>query len=319
MSRAISLLFHDVYTSDPAESGFVSDAADRYKLSLAGFEAHLDGVAKVRSDAPAVVGSTQSTRRSGEREVCEASSVAPAAHSAATDDASAISAPLRSLRSPSPHPQPPSPLDWLITVDDGGVSYHTHIADALESRGWRGHCFVTTGMIGRRGFLDTALLRDLDVRGHVIASHSATHPTRFSACSYPQMVSEWRQSRAVLEDILGHAVTVASIPGGYFSPAVAQSAREAGIDVLFTSEPVTTIDDRSGVTLIGRFTIRQGDRRDASMRLVSPSSWARTEAWLRWNAKGLVKPLLGPAYMRVADMVCTLRRSAPASAERGRP
>ena len=30
--RTVSLLFHDVYAADPRESGFASDAADRYKL-----------------------------------------------------------------------------------------------------------------------------------------------------------------------------------------------------------------------------------------------------------------------------------------------
>lgn len=290
MTRAISLLFHDVYASNPAESGFVSDAANRYKLSIEAFEAQLDGVARVRTDSPVVIDGTD--------EDSDRSSVA-------TADAAAISAPLRSLRLDSPG------LPWLITFDDGGVSYHTVIADRLEARGWRGHCFVTTNQIGQLGFLDTAQLRELDARGHVIGSHSASHPTRFSACSYSQMVDEWRQSRAALEDILGHAVTVASIPGGYFSPAVARSAEEAGITVLFTSEPVTAIDADSAIPSVGRFTIRRGDRPDASLRLVSPASWARAEAWLRWNAKGLVKPLLGPAYMRVADWVHALRRGEP--------
>lgn len=273
MTRAISLLYHDVYASDPAESGFVSDAANRYKLSMAAFEAQLDGVVKVRDDRPILIGradehSTQSSLQSNGHEDQKA--------------------------------------PWLITFDDGGVSYYTAIADRLEARGWLGHCFVTTNQIGQQGFLDTAQLRELDARGHVIGSHSASHPTRFSACSYSQMVDEWRQSRAVLEDILGHAVTVASIPGGYFSPAVARSAQEAGIAVLFTSEPVTAID-ADPITLVGRFTIRLGDRPDASMRLVSPAPWARGDAWLRWNAKGLVKPLLGPAYMRVADWVHAFR------------
>ena len=35
-------------------------------------------------------------------------------------------------------------LPFLITVDDGGVSYHEVMADRLEKRGWRGHAFVTT-------------------------------------------------------------------------------------------------------------------------------------------------------------------------------
>ena len=69
-------------------------------------------------------------------------------------------------------------LPFLITVDDGGVSYYTVVADRLERLGWRGHCFVTTDMIGQRGFLTRRQIRELDGRGHIIGSHSASHPTR---------------------------------------------------------------------------------------------------------------------------------------------
>ena len=240
---AVSLLFHDVYAKDPRESGFASDAADRYKLPVAAFDAHLEAIASVRN------------------------------------------------------------VPFLITVDDGGVSYYTRLAERLEARGWRGYCFVSTDQIGSRGFLDAAHIRELDARGHIIGSHSATHPTRFSACSREQMQREWNVSRRALEDILGHDVTIASVPGGYYSKAVARSAGEAGLRLLFNSEPVTTRADERGCTVAGRFTIRRGDPPQMSRRLLLPAPWTRWSAWTKWNAKGLVKPLLGPAYVRVADLV----------------
>ena len=39
--QPVSLLFHDVFLERPDESGFVSPAADRYKLPLRDFEAQL--------------------------------------------------------------------------------------------------------------------------------------------------------------------------------------------------------------------------------------------------------------------------------------
>ena len=249
--HAISLLFHDVYAADPRESGFASNTADRYKLSVPAFEAQLRGLAGVHRDAP--------------RE--------------ATD------------------------RPCVITVDDGGVSCHTLIADRLEALGWRGHCFVTTDVIGRRGFLDAAQIRDLDARGHVIGSHSASHPSRFSACGADRMLQEWSRSRQVLEDLLGHEVVVASLPGGYYSRMVARAARDAGLRVLFTSEPTTVIRDEQGCDVIGRFTIRRGHGPDTARRLVMSPPWARRRAWASWNAKGLIKPLLGPAYTGVADLM----------------
>ena len=277
--NAVSLLFHDVYAADPRESGFASDAADRYKLSAADLDSQFRGIASVRDDMPLLA--TELT--GGYR---------PAY--------------LKGPGDPSQHP-------FLITVDDGGVSYYTMLADRLEALGWRGHCFVSTDAIGSRGFLDASQIRELDARGHVIGSHAASHPSRFSACSVDRMRQEWTRSRQVLEDLLGHEVVMASVPGGYYSRAVAHTALDAGLSTLFTSEPITAIHDVQGCSVLGRFTIRRGDGPDASRRLVLPAPSARLGAWAIWNAKGLVKPLLGPAYMRVADLVFgwSARRNLP--------
>lgn len=242
--RLVSLLFHDVYRHSPAESGFPTDAAHRYKLSTDAFDAQLAGVARA------------------EEAGC---------------------------------------LPFVITFDDGGVSCHTEAADRLEARGWRSTCFVTTGLIGTRGFLDAAQIRELDARGHLIGSHSVSHPRRFNALTPDDMRLEWTRSLQTLEDILGRPVDVASVPGGFFSRAVARSAAESGIRTLFTSEPVTTVSAIDGCTIVGRFTIRAGDPPDAARRFVLSSGWARSRAWLDWNAKGLVKPVLGPAYIRFTD------------------
>ena len=266
--RTIALLFHDVYEASPAESGFVSEAAHRYKLGVADFDTQLAGVDAVRTDAPILAGSIVRRRETT---------------------------------------QPSTP--FLVTFDDGGESYYTRIAERLERRGWAGHCFVSTNFIGQRGFLDRQQIRALADRGHVIGSHSASHPVRFSALPYRDMVSEWSRSRQILEDIQARTVDVGSVPGGYFSSEVARAAQEAGIRVLFTSEPVTQVAFRDGCAVVGRFTIRRGDRHDAAQRFVSAARWTRSRAWVSWNAKGLIKPLLGRSYIRVSDWLLTPRTS----------
>ena len=260
--RAISLLFHDVYLDDPSESGFVSAAANRYKLTVADFDAQLAGVAAVHPEPPILAGSLEP----GD------------AQDVATDTTS-----------------------FAITVDDGGESYYSTVADRLERRGWRGHCFVTTDFIGGRGFLSRSQIRELAERGHVIGSHSASHPARFNRLPFHRIAAEWGRSRAALEDILGQRVDVASVPGGSYSSVVARAACDAGIRVVFTSEPVTRVGTSSGCVLVGRFTIRRGDANDLARRLVSPASGARACAWASWNAKGLVRPVLGRSYTSIAD------------------
>lgn len=190
-----------------------------------------------------------------------------------------------------------------FTFDDGGASFYTIVAERLERRGVRACCFVTTAQIGTRGFLRPAQIRDLGARGHTIGTHSVSHPARFSSLTVEQMRQEWTDSRKALEDILGEPVTTGSVPGGYFSRAVATSAAEAGLLVLFNSEPIRAIRRCHGCTIAGRFTIRTGAPADLSRRLVRPAPWTRTREWAAWNAKGLVKPLLGSTYPRVADWI----------------
>jgi peptidoglycan/xylan/chitin deacetylase (PgdA/CDA1 family) len=192
---------------------------------------------------------------------------------------------------------------FLLTFDDGGVSFYTIVADRLEAHGMRAHCFVTTGCLGRQGFLTATQLRELDGRGHRIGTHSVSHPARFSALSAGEMRREWTDSRRALEDVLGHEVTAGSVPGGYFSRQVASSAAECGLQLLFTSEPSRSVWRIDGCEVAGRFTIRAGARTDFSRKLVRRAPWTRTREWAAWNAKGLVKPLLGSSYPRVADWI----------------
>src|SRR5438093_3356867 len=53
----------------------------------------------------------------------------------------------------------------LLTFDDGGTSAIT-AADALTRRGWRGHFFIITRLIGSRHFLAVQDLRYLQSCGH---------------------------------------------------------------------------------------------------------------------------------------------------------
>jgi peptidoglycan/xylan/chitin deacetylase (PgdA/CDA1 family) len=207
-------------------------------------------------------------------------------------------------------PLSPVGAPFAVTVDDGGVSYYTIVADRLEALGWRGHCFVTTGMIGRPGFLDGARIRELHRRGHLIGSHSVSHPARFSAQSREQMVSEWAESRARLTDLLGQDVTVGSVPGGYFSRRVAEAAREAGLRVLFTSEPETRVAPVAGCMVAGRFTMRPGRRPDFARDLARLRRSTLLREFTVWNGKKLIKACLGRAYPRLAGATASLGRSA---------
>jgi peptidoglycan/xylan/chitin deacetylase (PgdA/CDA1 family) len=190
----------------------------------------------------------------------------------------------------------------LLTFDDGGSGYMA-AADLLERRGWRGCVFMTTGFIGKPGFLGASELRALHQRGHTIGTHSRNHPLRLAALATPAILEEWRTSIADLEEVLGAPVTVGSVPGGYHSRAVAESAASAGLTTLFTSEPETRVTMIDGCTVRGRYTLRRGDRGEYAARLAGSIPTARVAQWCKWNAKKLAKTMGGSAYLKVRERI----------------
>lgn len=191
----------------------------------------------------------------------------------------------------------------LLTFDDGGAGALSAAAPALAVHRWPGHFFVTTGRIGTSGFLDAAGIRSLDAAGHVIGGHSRTHPIRFAALGRDAMLREWRESRAALEDILGRGVDVASVPGGYFSADVAETAAEAGIRVLFTSEPVSRVTEIAGCRIFGRYTLRRASGAGEAAALAAGRPAARARQWLGWNSKKVAKRLGGRAYLALRERI----------------
>ena len=187
----------------------------------------------------------------------------------------------------------------FLTFDDGGASALHPTADLLERCGWRGHFFITTGRIGTPGFLGEAEVRELHRRGHVIGSHSASHPTRMAALTRAEMDCEWRESLARLSEIAGEAVKVASVPGGFYSREVARSAAAAGIEVLFTSEPTAKTSKVDGCLVLGRYVVQRGMGPEWAAGF---AAGRRSMCWRQaalWKAKRVAKAVGGGAYLEL--------------------
>jgi len=184
----------------------------------------------------------------------------------------------------------------LFTFDDGGASALL-VADLLEEHDWHGHFFITTDYVGKPGFLREDQIRELHRRGHVVGSHSCSHPSRMSHCSREQLLHEWTESARVLTSILGNKIRAASVPGGYYSRRVAEAAADAGIEVLFNSEPTSRIERVNGCSVLGRYSIQQGVSAETVARIASGDLSPRLRQYIFWNSKKLAKRLGGNYYI----------------------
>jgi peptidoglycan/xylan/chitin deacetylase (PgdA/CDA1 family) len=191
----------------------------------------------------------------------------------------------------------------LFTFDDGGVTFYDPVAPMLEEYGWRGHFFISTDYIGKREFLTAGQIRELRERGHVIGSHSCSHPTRMASCSPEQLRREWRGSIDVLQSILGEAVTTASVPGGYYSRTVGEMAVEAGIRVLFNSEPETRAQVLGNGIVLGRYTVQAGMTDVECAALAAGNIWPALRQKSLWAVKKAAKAVGGTAYLRIQEQL----------------
>jgi hypothetical protein len=200
----------------------------------------------------------------------------------------------------------------LLTFDDGALSAYTCVARELEVFGWPGYFFVTSDWIGRPGFVDRHQIRELHELGHVIGSHSRSHPDRMSHLRFGELVRQWSDSCAVLGDIIGQPVKVASVPGGYYSRQVGRAAAESGIEVLFTSEPTARAARVDGCLILGRYSVRQFTPASVAAAIAAGAWWPRFRQAAMWFTMQGAKSAIGPWYPRVRRMLlgAALNRAA---------
>jgi peptidoglycan/xylan/chitin deacetylase (PgdA/CDA1 family) len=124
----------------------------------------------------------------------------------------------------------------VLTFDDGERSVLTEALPRLARRGWVGAVFVTTGWIGRLGYLTAADLKRLRRAGWLVGAHGETHRA-LPALPPDELRGELLRSRARLARLLGDAPAHLAFPRGRTSPFVEDEARAAGFTTLWSSTP----------------------------------------------------------------------------------
>ena len=189
-----------------------------------------------------------------------------------------------------------------FTFDDGGKSFLTIAAPILEKYGHRGIFFIATDYIGTPGFLSVKQIKELDARGHIIGSHSCSHPDNMSILSEDDIETEWNASIKKLEEIVGCKVEYASIPNGFASEVIYRKAKLVGIRYLYTSIPSDKIRIYKDMLLIGRYVVHSSMSSTAVLNLVH-SAFARKQRYARYRIIEFVKFILGNKYNKFKKVI----------------
>ena len=185
-----------------------------------------------------------------------------------------------------------------FTFDDGGVSFITIIAPILERYGYRGLFFISTRYIGTEGFLTVDQIKELVTRGHMVGSHSHTHPEMMNTMKEEDLIYEWKISGDILREIIGKKVVTASIPNGFCSNKVLSAMVKTGFSSIYTSKPTVNIHHYESSVIIGRYAITSDMSVDYVLSILS-SKKHRFLINLRFQCLGIAKQMLGSAYVKI--------------------
>ena len=161
-----------------------------------------------------------------------------------------------------------------LTFDDGHASHFELVAPLLVRYRFTGTFFVSTGLIGKSGYMTWEQLRKLAFLGMEIGSHGITHRA-LTALSPKDIVEELATSKASLEQQLGVPIQALAAPGGFWNSAVASASQQAGYEAMWVSTIGTNGKETSPLAL-RRVVVRQPFSAERVVAMVEgwqPSFW----------------------------------------------
>lgn len=177
----------------------------------------------------------------------------------------------------------------VITFDDGAQTDLITAAPVLQDAGFGASFYITTGFLGKPGYLTHSQVRELADQGFDIGCHSATHPY-LSDLPKERLRSEILDPKLQLEQIIGRAVENFSCPGGRWNTRVAEITRESGYRSMATSQTRAN-SAKTDPFCLGRVAIMRGTPLPVFQRLCSGRGlWKLQIAEL---ARSSAKSLLG--------------------------
>jgi peptidoglycan/xylan/chitin deacetylase (PgdA/CDA1 family) len=178
----------------------------------------------------------------------------------------------------------------LLTFDDAHRSNYEMAWPMLAARGMRATFFAVAEWVGRPRRMTAAELREVRQAGITVGSHGFTH-TPLTGLAQTDLDTELRRSKEVLEDLLGAAVDILAIPGGFMNRLVAERAAAAGYRHVCTSQPGWG----SPNFLVNRLSMTSATPLSTFRKLAQGSNGELRKMRFRYHARHTAKRFIGVA------------------------
>ena len=127
----------------------------------------------------------------------------------------------------------------VLTFDDNYQGFFDNAYPILKQHQWPAAMFVHTNFVGDKTGshpkMDWETLKQLDTEGLItIASHTLSHPEDMAKLPLEDQEKELTESKALLEQQLGHPVPYFAYPNGTGDQVTFDAAKQAGYTMAFT-------------------------------------------------------------------------------------
>lgn len=191
-------------------------------------------------------------------------------------------------------------VQTTCTFDDGYDSDFLFAAPMLEQKSFRGFFFVVPDLVGKPGYMDWSMIKELTKRGHRIGSHSLSH-IDLTTLNLTEVDFQLVKSKEMIEDQTGKVVDMFSFPFGRFNSALIDKAHLVGYSRVFTS--------KRGLSNLGDSALkRNGLNLSMSTQqiknVLSPTGGDRLKWAIQDGVKDSIKNMLPlPLYRAIRDTV----------------
>jgi peptidoglycan/xylan/chitin deacetylase (PgdA/CDA1 family) len=162
----------------------------------------------------------------------------------------------------------------VLTFDDGYDDNYRFAYPLLREFGMTGTFFVVANLVGQPGYMTWEQLRDMQLNGMAVESHSLDH-IDLSVLPRAELQRQLTESRRVLELNLMRPVRFLNYPSGRYNPQVIAAARTAGYQAAVTVN-YGVVQRRSTAFELNRVRVKGADTPESLAVKTLPQDWKYT-------------------------------------------
>lgn len=189
--------------------------------------------------------------------------------------------------------QPDNEHAVVITFDDGYASDALTALPRLLALGFKAEFYITTGWIGKPGYVSESDILALVEAGMIVGTHGVNHRF-FDDLSEEELKLELRDSKTALENIIGQKVFCGSAPGGRIHEMTAQISSDLGYRYLCVSDAgLADLAPADQFRFIPRFAVKREMSPQQFAQLASGDKSAVALNSLKTKTLAFAKHVLG--------------------------